>query len=369
MARQRGTTFQADYTFLSGQRLRPGGFDTMEAAELWEAQAKVNDSQGLPPPPVPSKQSKTTSTAAAGDITLSELRKLVLGTPKQKGGRGGWLNSKDFRNAEARSQFAVDFFGEDTPARTIDFNELERYASACRAAGNRGSTINRKIANVSKMLTFAELRGLILAAPVVPHEEEPEGRIRFLTPEEETAGLAMLEIMGEHDHRQLAIFLLDTGARVSEALKMGPRDYALGPTPTASFWDTKSGHSRTVPLTARAAAAIAHFQPAAGANTGPFEGIAYWEFRYAWERARKRLGPSYADAVIHTFRHTCCSRLVQGGMDLRRVQIWMGHEDIKTTLKYAHLAPNDLAVGTSVLEKAVSGKPGSNVVPLVKRTA
>lgn len=352
MARQRGSTWQADVVLRGGnKRLRPGGFQTQASAELWEAQARANDEQGLHPPPVPAPKP---TVGINGGITLGDLRKLVLTTPKKKGGGGGWLNSKDYKNAEARSQMACDFFGEDTVASSIDLNEMERYARACRTAGNRGSTINRKMANVSKMLTFAERRGLITAAPTAPQEEEPEGRIRFLTADEEAAGLAMLEIMGCHDFRQLAIFLLDTGCRISEALAMGPQDYSVGVQPCATFWVTKGGKSRTVPLTPRAVAAIGYFQKqGAGNNGGPFEHIPYWEFRYTWERARKRLGPQYADAVIHVFRHTCCSRLVQGGMDLRRVQVWMGHKDIKTTLKYAHLAPGDLNAGLALLQQAV----------------
>jgi integrase len=357
MARKRGSTWQADVQLKSGKRLRPGGFVSETAAQLWEAQAKTADDQGLPPPPLP-KPSPALA-AATGGVTLGELRRLVMTTPKQKGGRGGWLGSKDYRTAEGRSQMVVDFFGEDYPAHKIDLAEMERMTRSLRVAGNRSSTINRKLAALSKMLSFAEARGLIAAAPSAPLEEEPEGRIRFLTPEEEAQGLAMLEIMGEHDVRRLAIFLIDTGARISEALKLSAADVNVMK-PSVTFWETKGGKARTVPLTPRALAALGDLQDA------PFGHLAYWEVRYLWERARKRLGPQFDDAVIHVFRHTCISRLVQGGMDLRRVQVWAGHADIKTTLRYAHLAPNDLDVGLAALAKAVdtAAAEPSNVVPL-----
>ena len=287
----------------------------------------------------------------------------MLSTPKQKRGTGGWLGAKDFRNAEARSTMAVDFFGEAKKASAIDINEMERYARALRTAGNRPGTINRKLAALSKMLSFAEHRGLISSAPTAPLEEEPEGRIRFLTAAEEHQADAMLEIMGEHDFRHMVQFLVDTGARFSEAQAMGMGSYSLGDQPTATFWETKGGRPRTVPLTKRATAAIRFF--AGRGEAGPFAGMDYWSVRATWDRARVRLGDAFNDVTIHTFRHTCCSRLVQGGMDLRRVQIWMGHADIKTTLRYAHLAPGDLNLMTDVLEKAVAG---GNVVPM-KRTA
>ena len=48
------------------------------------------------------------------------------------------------------------------------------------------------------------------------------------------------------------------------------------------------------------------------------------------------------DVVLYTMRHTCASRLVQRGADLRRVMQWMGHSNINTTLKYAKLTPTDI---------------------------
>ena len=50
----------------------------------------------------------------------------------------------------------------------------------------------------------------------------------------------------------------------------------------------------------------------------------------------------WEDVVLYTMRHTCASRPVQRGADLKRVQEWMGHTDIKTTLRYAKLTPKDL---------------------------
>lgn len=359
MARQRGTTWQADVGLRGGKRVRPQGFASLAEAELWEAQAKVADERGLPLPPLPVPSKALDATLNA--ITLGELRRLILTTPKHKGGTGGWLGSKDYRNSEARSQMACDFFGESKRVCSLDLNELERWARALRTAGNRSSTINRKLACVSKMMTFAFQRGLLSHVPTVPLEEEPEGRLRWLTLPEEHQALAMLEVMGEHDLRAFVGFLLDTGCRVSEALALQHGDLTLdGNRPTVTFWITKGGHSRTIPLTQRAVASVRFFT--GRSDLGPFVGLDYWEARAGWDRCRVRLGPLFADVVLHTMRHTCASRLVQAGVDVVRVQKWLGHKDVKTTMIYAKLAPSDLEVAASVLE------PGANVVPL-RRTA
>ena len=46
-----------------------------------------------------------------------------------------------------------------------------------------------------------------------------------------------------------------------------------------------------------------------------------------------------SEVCWHTLRHTTASWLVQGGIDLVRVQQIMGHSNIGTTMRYVHLAP------------------------------
>jgi site-specific recombinase XerD len=43
------------------------------------------------------------------------------------------------------------------------------------------------------------------------------------------------------------------------------------------------------------------------------------------------------DCRIHTLRHTHASRLIQNGMSVYEVKEILGHSDIKTILRYAHL--------------------------------
>ena len=62
-------------------------------------------------------------------------------------------------------------------------------------------------------------------------------------------------------------------------------------------------------------------------------------------------GGSYNKAVkasgldhmtFHNLRHTYASLLVMKGRDLPTVQQLLGHADIKTTMRYAHLEPDHL---------------------------
>ena len=44
--------------------------------------------------------------------------------------------------------------------------------------------------------------------------------------------------------------------------------------------------------------------------------------------------------TMHQLRHAFCSHALMAGIDVRSVQSWMGHRDLKTTLRYAHILPD-----------------------------
>ena len=51
-------------------------------------------------------------------------------------------------------------------------------------------------------------------------------------------------------------------------------------------------------------------------------------------------------------RHTLATRLIQNGMSIYEVQAILGHTDIKTTMRYAHLEQQQVAVkARDVLEE------------------
>ncbi len=59
------------------------------------------------------------------------------------------------------------------------------------------------------------------------------------------------------------------------------------------------------------------------------------------KRAAKKAGIR-KNVTVHMLRHTYASHLVMAGVDLPTVKTLLGHADIHTTMRYAHLAPDHL---------------------------
>jgi integrase len=216
--------------------------------------------------------------------------------------------------------------------------------------GNSDSTINRKVSCLSTMLRYALMHQYIPSLPHIPKKKEPEHRIRWITEKEQDELLAFFQYIGQEDMEDIIKVSLDTGARRGELLRIQARDIH---NQQLHIWESKSGKSRTVPLTNRAAAVLGK---RANITEHPTDKLfAGWTgdgIRHYWDRARQHMGlvrdPQF---VPHVMRHTFCSLLAMKGVPIPAIKELAGHSSIVTTQRYVHMSPASLSDAIGLLEK------------------
>jgi len=78
------------------------------------------------------------------------------------------------------------------------------------------------------------------------------------------------------------------------------------------------------------------------------------------ERACKRAG--IEDFHFHDLRHSFASYLTMDGENLRTVQTLLGHKDLRMTMRYSHLSPENLREAVLKLDKSLNSIPNGHSV-------
>ncbi|MGB3900156.1 MAG: site-specific integrase [Mesorhizobium sp.] len=225
--------------------------------------------------------------------------------------------------------------------------DLREIQEAFRSKGNTEATINRKTMALSKLLRHAWKSGDLASITDFDRQEEPEERIRFLTRHEERSLFARIAAISS-EYEMLSVVLVDTGATIGEVIDLKWPEVRIDEG-TVCFSKGVEHSERTIPLTSRAKRILASIDHS---SEGPFSTVEQYKYRAAWNEAKQTAGFGDEEGIVpYILRHTCASRLVMGGVDLRRVQLWLGHRTLRITLKYDYLSTNDLGIGVAVLEK------------------
>ena len=182
----------------------------------------------------------------------------------------------------------------------------------------------------------------------VPLFDDHAKKERYLT-QEETQRLYTAVQKSDNPMLQYIIpMLILTGARKREVLDARWEDFDL----EHRRWRipiTKAGKPRHVPLSdgvLRLLGQIPRTDDCPFVFANPTTGKPYVSVFSSWDTARKRVG--LRDVRIHDLRHSFASFLVNAGRSLYEVQRILGHTQIKTTQRYAHLSQDTLLDAANV---------------------
>jgi integrase/recombinase XerD len=76
--------------------------------------------------------------------------------------------------------------------------------------------------------------------------------------------------------------------------------------------------------------------------------------RRAFQQARLAAGVS-KEACVHSLRHSWATHLLEAGVNLRIIQLWLGHRSPTTTAIYTHLTQKAEALASGVLDTLSAG--------------
>jgi len=239
-------------------------------------------------------------------------------------------------------RITFEAFVPETIMAFLEYLQKERH--------NTTRTRNARLAAIRAFVRFS----LNEAAPdfisqaqrilAIPSKRTDKPLLGFLSRQEVEAILAATDLAtrtGRRDHL-LFSFLYNTGARISEALQVTPGDIQN----RVVRLHGKGRKQREVPLWNQTCRQVQQWRQENQIGAAqPLFGNR--EFKSLSRReAARRLAltvkkasaacPSLRNRIItlHSWRHTCAMHLLQAGVAIEIIALWLGHEQISTTHAY-----------------------------------
>lgn len=267
----------------------------------------------------------------------------------------------------------------------IDHRRVENLRMSWISRGNTPATANRNIQRIKGLLSRAVEWGVLTEHPLAKLRRlktDQRGRVRYLTTEEMTAlRVAMTAreetIRAERDSanawrrernqklmpdlrkvvfadhlKPLVLLSINTGMRRGEVFNLQWSDVNFkGKILTVEGGTSKSGQTRHLHLNKEAFQVLSDWRDQQGISSGfvfpSDKGGRLDNVKKSWTGLLNLAG--IKDFRWHDLRHTFASMLVMAGAQLNTVRELLGHSDITTTLRYAHLAPDAKAAAVELL--------------------
>lgn len=235
-----------------------------------------------------------------------------------------------------------------------------------QARGNRARSRNARMAAFRTFFRFVALRepdclDIVARVLAIPDKRSARPAIPYLSRAEVEAVLGATDRAtwgGRRDHA-LLLTLYNTGARASEVCGLRRAEVDLGAGATLRLHG-KGRKERTLPLWSKTARTLKAWFAEIDKEMHPFafpnaragqltrHGLAH-VLRLAVKRAESTC-PSLAPKRVspHVIRHTTAVHLLQSGVDIAVIALWLGHESIETTHVYLEI---DIATKERALSK------------------
>ncbi len=186
----------------------------------------------------------------------------------------------------------------------------------------------------------------------VPHPKKPQ-RLPVILDKGEVQKL--LSVTTNAKHKAMLMMAYGSGLRVSEVARLKVSDIDAARM-TVMVREGKGAKDRYTILSRVALDTLTkylrRYRPTSWLFPGMIPGrpMTTSSIGLVIKAARKRAGISKR-ATMHSLRHAFATSLLEGGTDLRHVQLLLGHRSLKTTALYLHVSRKDLGTIVSPLDE------------------
>jgi integrase len=229
-------------------------------------------------------------------------------------------------------QHLKPFFGPDVKLAAIRRKDVRAYINSRMGKVSDGSII-KEVNTLKRMFNIAVEDEKISVNPAhkAPVPKAPEGRVRYLTPEE----LGNVLRACPEWIRPIVGLLVCTGARRGEMLRARWADVDIR-NRQIKLKHTKNGKERPAFLNDLALEVLSSMGAGHGKRGLLFPDVTPAQVTVAFIRACQDAGVE--DFSLHDLRHHYSTMLRQNGVDLHTLQKLLGHSDPRMTDRYAHLS-------------------------------
>ncbi|TRM11473.1 tyrosine-type recombinase/integrase [Lentibacillus cibarius] len=219
---------------------------------------------------------------------------------------------------------------------------------------NKYKTVNNRLAAIKSFMEYVsyeypEYSGTAQKIKSIPFRKIEKKEICYLTKEEMDSLLNSCETENSEGRRDylMLLILYNSGMRVSEMISIQGKDALFSDNGKCHLRIMGKGRKeRNIPLWRTTSDCLADFMYEYGIQEDDYllsgrnvKHLTRSGVRYRIDRIVKKstaICPSLNNKTVtpHVFRHSTAMSLLQSGIDISTIAIWLGHESIETTHKY-----------------------------------